>query len=281
MSGWGGAGLFAELAEQTAPAPRGRGRRGCAPPAGGGVSLDELVPADHRVRLVWNFVQGLDLSALYPGIEAVEGRPGHAPADPRILVALWLYATVEGIGSARRLARPCEEHLAFQWLCGGVSMNHKRLADFRVAHGAVLERLLVDSFTGLLKAGVASLDRVAQDGVRVRASAGAASFRRRSTLQKCHRQAADEVRCLRAAVDADPGAASRRGAAQRAAEDRDRRVKEALPRTCAPSRRKRRANKPSAPQREARRGLTRSAKNSPGTSPRRNRGPRPPMPRRG
>ena len=194
------------------------------------VSLDELVPADHRVRLVWNFVQGLDLSALYQGIKAVDGHPGHPPADPRILVALWLYATVEGIGSARALARLCEEHLAFQWLCGGVSMNHKTLADFRVTHGAVLERLLVDSFTGLLKAGVASLDRVAQDGVRVRASAGAASFRRHSTLQACQRQAADEVRRLRAEVDAAPGAARRRvaAAATRAAEGRDRRDKGAM-----------------------------------------------------
>lgn len=194
------------------------------------VSLDELVPADHRVRLVWNFVEGLDLSPLYQGIKAVEGRPGHPPADPRILVALWLYATVEGIGSARQVARLCEEHLAFQWLCGGVSMNHKTLADFRVAHGAVLECLLVDSFTGLLKAGVASLDRVAQDGMRVRASAGAASFRRHSTLQECHRQAADEVRRLRAEVDADPAAATRRevAARKRAAVERERRVKEAL-----------------------------------------------------
>ncbi len=238
MSDWGGAGLFAELAElaeQNAPAPRGRGaprlrtaeRRQVELRA---LSLDQLVPADHRVRLVWNFVAGLDLSALYQGIKAVEGRPGHAPADPRILVALWFHATVERIGSARALARLCREHLAFQWLCGGVSMNHKTLSDFRLGHGAVLERLLVDSFTGLLEAAVASLDRVAQDGVRVRASAGAASFRRHSTLQECQRRAEEEVRRLRAELEADPAAASRRQAAarKRAAEDRERRVKEAL-----------------------------------------------------
>jgi transposase len=83
------------------------------------VSLDELVAPDHRVRLVWRFVEGLELSALCVGIKAVEGRPGHPPADPGLLVALWLYATLEGIGSARALARLCDEHLAFQWLCGG------------------------------------------------------------------------------------------------------------------------------------------------------------------
>lgn len=141
------------------------------------ISLDELVAADHRVRLVWRFVEGLNLTPLYAEIKAVEGRPGHPPADPRILVALWLFATIEGIGSARHLARLCEEHLAFRWLCGGVGMNHKTLSDFRVEHGPVLEGVLVDSFAALMAAGVAGLDRVAQDGVRVRASPGCMTSR--------------------------------------------------------------------------------------------------------
>src|SRR5690242_19393585 len=115
-------------------------------------SLDQLVPEDHRVRLVLRFVEGLDLTPLLAAIRAVEGHAGHAPADPRILLALWLYATVTGIGSAGEVSRLCAEHLAFQWLCGGVGMNAKTLADFRVDHGAVLERLLVDSFTALVRA---------------------------------------------------------------------------------------------------------------------------------
>ncbi len=227
--------LFEELPEQAAPERPGGGRPRLRLPERRqvelrAVSLDELVAADHRVRLVWRFVEGLELSALYAEIKAVEGHPGHPPADPRLLVALWLYATVEGIGSARALARLCQEHLAFQWLCGGVGMNHKTLSDFRVGHGAVLEGLLVESFAALLKTGVASLDRVAQDGMRVRASAGAASFRRHSTLQACHRRAKQEVARLRRELDADPAAASRRQAAARvaAAEDRERRVADAL-----------------------------------------------------
>ena len=194
------------------------------------ISLEDLVPADHRVRLVWRFVEGLDLSGFQAAIKAVEGQPGHPPADPRILVALWLFATIEGIGSARAVARLCDEHIAYQWLCGGVGMNAKTLADFRVDHGTLLERLLVDSFTALVRAGVASLERIAQDGVRVRASAGAASFRRDSTLEGCRSAAEQAVRDLRAEVNGDPGALSRRQAAarQRAAEERERRVREAL-----------------------------------------------------
>jgi transposase len=193
-------------------------------------SLDQLVPEDHRVRLVWRFVEGLDLTPLLAAIKAVAGHAGHAAADPRILMALWLYATVKGIGSARELARLCEEHIAFRWLCGGVSMNAKTLADFRVNHGEVLERLLVDSFTALVRAGVASLDRIAQDGVRVRASAGAASFRRHSTLEECRREVEQAIQNMRAKLEADPGSTSRQQAAarQRAAEKREQRVRAAL-----------------------------------------------------
>jgi len=183
------------------------------------VSLDDLLPADHRARFVWAFAERLALSDLYGAIKAVEGHPGHPPADPRLLLVLWLYATVEGVGSARELDRLCREHIGFEWLCGGVGMNPTTLAQFRVAHGAVLERLLVDSFAAMLKTGHASLERVAQDGMRVRAAAGAASFRRRASLERC-----------RAELEADPGHLSRRQAAarQRAAAEREQRVAAAL-----------------------------------------------------
>jgi transposase len=234
MASDGGAELFEGLPEHTAPEPASGGlpRLRFAERdqvAWRPVSLDGLLAEDHRVRLVWDFVAGLDLTALHANIKAVDGRPGHPPADPRILLALWLFATVEGIGRAREIARLCDEHIAFQWLCGGVGMNAKTRADFRVDHGAVSERLLVDSFTALVRAGVASLDRVAQDGVRVRASAGAASFRRHSTLQDCQREAEKALADLRTQVNADPGAASRKQAAarQRAAEDRQRRLRAA------------------------------------------------------
>ena len=228
-------GLFGALPEHSAPAGRQGGRPRLRRAERGQVelralSLDDLVPAEHRVRLVWAFAEGLDLASLYDAIRSVEGGPGHPPADPRVLTALWLYATVEGVGSARKLARLCEEHVAFQWLCGGVSVNHKTLADFRVGQGALLERLLVDGFAALLAAGVARLDRVAQDGMRVRASAGAASFRRRSTLERLRVAAAAEVARLAREIEADPGAADRRerAAQVRAAADREARVAAAL-----------------------------------------------------
>ena len=229
------AGLFGELAEQAAPegvgvaVPRLRRpeRRQVELRA---VSLDELVADDHRVRQVWGFALRLDLSALYRAIKAVEGEPGHPPADPCLLVALWLQATVEGVGSARALARLCEEHHAYRWLCGGVGVSHKTLSDFRVAHGGLLDGLLTDSFAAMLETGMASLERVAQDGVRVRAAAGAASFRREARLVERRREAAERVAALRAELDADPAVASRRQAAarERAARERVERIEAAL-----------------------------------------------------
>jgi len=194
------------------------------------VDLEALLPPDHRARLVWQFVEALDLSDLYGPIRAVEGHAGRPAIDPKILLALWLYATLEGVGSARALARLCEQHDAYRWMAGGVSLNPHTLADFRVEQVEAIDRLLTQSVAALLKAGAVRLERVAQDGMRVRASAGAASFRRKRTLQRCLREAKAQVEALRRELEADPGATERRqqAARQRAAEDRKRRVEKAL-----------------------------------------------------
>ena len=229
------AALFPEFPEQAAPARSSGGRPCLRRPERRQVELqtlclDDLLPPDHRGRLVWAFAEGLDLGPLYAAIKAVEGHAGHPPADPRMLMALWLNATIDGIGRARHLARLCEEHLAYRWLCGGVGDNAKTLADFPIGHGGLLEALLIDSVAALMKSGVARLERVAQDGVRVRASAGAASFRRASTLKRCWREAAEPVASLKAELEADPGAADRRhqAARHRAAREREQRVSQAL-----------------------------------------------------
>src|SRR5213594_202544 len=194
------------------------------------VDLDGLLPVDHRARVVWEFVEGLDLTPLYTPILAVEGHAGRAPIDPAILMALWLYATLEGVGSARALARLCEEHDAYRWICGGVSVNYHTLADFRVEHPEVLDGLLTTSVAALLAQGLVELTRVAQDGVKIRASAGGASFRREERLTECLAEATDQVAALREQLEGDPGRVSRREAAarQRAAEERRRRVAQAL-----------------------------------------------------
>jgi transposase len=193
-------------------------------------SLDELLPEEHEARIVWEYVCGLDLSDLRQRIQAVEGGPGQAPADPRILVALWLYATLRSVGSARELNRLCQYHAAYRWICGGVSMNYHTLADFRTQHVELLDRLLTESVASLMAEGLVSLDRVAQDGMKVRASAGAASFRRQPTLEEALVEAENQLARLREELEANPAANKTRqqAARQRAAEERAERVRAAL-----------------------------------------------------
>jgi transposase len=219
--------------------------------------LDGLIPLDHRARAVWEYVEELDLSEFHRSIRAVEGHSGRPAIDPAILVALWLFATIEGIGSARALDRLCGEHNAYRWLCGGVGVNYHTLADFRVEHGEALDRLLTQSVAALLSTRLVKLERVAQDGMRVRASAGAPSFRRRETLEDCLAQAEEQVRRLRAELEADPAATSRRQQASRlrAAEGRRKRVREAR-NAAREIERKRRAAKGGMSQEEARASTT-------------------------
>lgn len=194
------------------------------------VDLEGLLAMDHPARAVWDFVESLDLSALYARVQSVEGRAGRPATDPRIYLALWLYAIVEGVGSARALERLSQQHDAYRWICGGVSVNHHSLSDFRVQHVEILDQLLTHSVASLMAEGLVKLERVAQDGMRVRASAGAASFRRQPTLERCLEEAQEQVERLRQELDEDPQATSRRQSAarQRAAEDRRRRVAAAL-----------------------------------------------------
>ncbi len=192
--------------------------------------LDSSLPGDHQARAVWAFVQSLDLQGLYAQIRALEGSVGRAPIDPAILMSLWLYATLDGVGSARELDRLCNSDDAYRWLCGGVGVNHHTLGDFRVEHPQWLDGQLTRSVAGLLSQGLVSMNRVAHDGMRVRAHAGAASFRRRETLEQLMRDAQAQVEALKLEVADDPGAGTRRvrAARQRAAAEREQRINLAL-----------------------------------------------------
>jgi transposase len=194
------------------------------------VDLDATIALDHPARSVWAFVERLDLSALYGAIGSVEGRAGRAAIDPKILLALWLYATVDGVGSAREIERLTEAHDAYRWICGGVNVNHHTLSDFRCARVDLLDDWLTHSVAVLMEQDLVKLERVAQDGMRVRASAGAASFRRRSTLERCLEEAQAQVQALKDEIQADPDASNRRqrAARERAALERQKRVAQAL-----------------------------------------------------
>jgi transposase len=192
--------------------------------------LDASLAQDHVARIIWAYLEQVDLEAFYASVESIQGEAGRPATDPQVLLALWLLATAEGVGSARRLARLCDEHDAYRWVRGGVPINYHMLADFRVAHRQALDELLSRILATLMQHGLVTLRRVAQDGLRVRASAGAASFRGRATLAACLAEAQAQVERLAHAINATDAPLSRRQrkAQERAARERLERVKQAV-----------------------------------------------------
>ena len=219
------------------------------------VALDALLAEDHPARALWAYAESVDLGPLHAAVRSVEGHAGRPASDRRVLFALWLYATFDGVGSARKVARLCEEHLAYLWICGGVPVDYHLLSDFRTEHAEWLDGLLTESMATLMAEGLMTLRRVSQDGVRVRASAGASSFRRGGRLEACLQEAAEQVATLRRELESDPGATTRRQAAarERAARERAERVRRALEELPKVGAKRRAKNKP---QREPRASTT-------------------------
>lgn len=193
-------------------------------------SLDQMIREDHLVRTVVRYVDSLDLTELYEGIQSTTGNVGRDAIDPRILFSLWLFATLEGENSGRRIAALTERDLAYMWICGGVSVNYHTVCDFRTEHGELLEQILTDSVAVLQYHDLIRLETIAQDGMRVRASAGSSSFRTQGTLEESRKAAADYLERLHQKSDEDDDQNLTKGqqsARQRAAGARLERLEEA------------------------------------------------------
>jgi transposase len=195
---------------------------------------DDLIPRDHQARVIWQVCQSQDLSEFCEPIKAREGVCGRDATTPVLLVALWLYAAVRGIGSARELARLCKESKPFMWLCGGVSINHHTLSDFRVDHGPALDALFTRILAMLVEKGLVKVYRISQDGIRLRACAGASSYRREERLQKLLEDAKQHVEELKKLLE-DPEkssglSAKKKAARTRAAREREQRIEQAIKR---------------------------------------------------
>jgi transposase len=192
--------------------------------------LESLIAEDHQVRAIWEFLSRLDLTAFYCFIKSVLDKPGRPASDPRVLLALWVYATVNGVGSARRLARLTEEHDAYRWLRGGVPVDYHLLAEFRVIHQKETDEVITQIVAVLLKAKVVQLNHVSQDGMRVRASAGQASFRREKSLKECLKEAEEQVKRVTEEREHSETETSEReqAARERVRRERFERIEEAL-----------------------------------------------------
>ena len=150
---------------------------------------EETLEASHPARVLWRVLETLDLGGFERGVRSVAGRAGRPTHSPRMLLCLWLYGISRGIGSAREIARRVKDERAFQWIAGDVPVSHDVLRDFRVAHAEALNELMTNVLGALVQKKLVTLERVAVDGTRVRASASAPSFRREASLLACREQA--------------------------------------------------------------------------------------------
>ena len=191
-------------------------------------TVDDLVPQDHPVRMIWALVQRWDLTFFLQGIRARGERPGRAATDPQLLIALWLYATTQGVGCGRRLTKLCTESDPYRWLCGGVSLNYHTINDFRVDHEEALDNLLTQMLAVLIRAGIVAVQRIAQDGTRVRASAGVNSFQEEETLEKHLQAAREHLEAVKQAAADPKRSAQQKGARERAAREHQQRLEQAL-----------------------------------------------------
>lgn len=190
--------------------------------------LDSLLEPEHPARAIWRVLEQRELSRFHGAIKALVGSPGQNATDPRIMLALWLYGLSQGVASARELARLTESHDAYRWICGGVTVNHHLLSDFRSHHGQALDELMTQVLGVLMERRLISLYRVAQDGLRVRASAGASSFRRKSRLQACLKTARAHIQRLTAEAQSAGLSGGSQAAQKRAANEREQRLEQAL-----------------------------------------------------
>src|SRR5271157_172317 len=193
------------------------------------VDVERLIEPEHVARAIWELVGGLDLRAFRAEIAVVEGEAGRPAYDPWLLISLWIYAYSEGVSSAREVARRCEYHPAYQWLTGCEGVNHPSLSDFRVEHQAALDELFAQVLAALRGEGLIALERMMQDGTKVKAAASPASFHREATLRQHLEEARERVRQMGEPRQDQPERSARqRQAQERAAREKLQRLEQSL-----------------------------------------------------
>jgi len=192
------------------------------------VEVEKLVPEDHEIRGIWEFVGRLNLRRYYEDIKAEEGEAGCSAFDPQVLISVWIYAYSKGVGSAREISRLTEEDGVYQWITGLKGINYHTLSDFRVKHKEALDKLFVEALGVMSAEGLVTLERVMHDGTKVKACAGGDTFRREETLRahlEAARQQVEQMGDPRTAEEMGPRVSKAR---QRAVRERKERLELAL-----------------------------------------------------
>lgn len=168
-------------------------------------SIDDMLDKDHPIRNVWRYVENLDLSKKLLKIKSIEGHVGRPAIDPKILVSLWLYATIEGIGAASVIAQRVKDSLSYKWLCGDVPVEVRTISQFRADNGDLFEDILIQGIVILQKSGLVELKEIAHDGLRVRAHASKDTFKDKKSIKLLLKEAKERVSILKRELEEDKG----------------------------------------------------------------------------
>jgi len=192
------------------------------------LDIEQLIPQDHAARHFWELLGRLDLSGFASNMKSVEGHAGRNAWEPRLLIAIWLYAYSRGMSSAREIERQCAYEPALRWLTGLKIVNHHTLSDFRVKHGEALQNLFVQVLAILSMEKLVTLERVTVDGTKVRACVNKKTFSGGHKIREHLKLARQHVEALQQ-EEAEQEKRGRQAAARkRAARERVEKLEEAL-----------------------------------------------------
>ncbi|MFP2958706.1 transposase, partial [Myxococcus sp. 1LA] len=166
-------------------------------------SLLDWLPEHHLARFVLEVVEELDLGPIYESYE--KQLRGYPPYEPKMMVALLLYAYCTGVTSSRKIERKTQEDVAFRVLAANQSPDHSRISEFRRRHGAHFESLFVQMLKLCARAGLVKLGHVALDGTKLKANASkhkAMSYERMQQEEEKLREKVKELLAQAEAVDA-------------------------------------------------------------------------------
>lgn len=192
--------------------------------------LDDLLPPEHKARAVWEFVDKMDLTSCYGEILTYKNVSGRPTTSPKVLLCLWIYSILDGNISARKIEELCCYHDAYKWIAGGTPVNRTMISEFRSENPEKFEDLLTSCLAVMVQGNVISDQDFAQDGTRVKASAGFNSFHRDETLEALKKEISTHIKELETASLKNPNTYDLRSKAaiEREAQKRSRNIDQAL-----------------------------------------------------
>ncbi len=174
------------------------------------MALDDLIPEDHKAKFIWNFVQKMNTDPCFQRIKSLICGPGRYATDPELIFCLWLFAYSEGVSGSRQIVERTKHHDAYKWICGGISVNHTMLCEFRSAEPEIFEELLTSSLAVMMEQGFLEAEDIAQDGSKIKAAAGNNTCRREPSIQEQLEKATQYVRKIEEENQKNPDSYNKR-----------------------------------------------------------------------